>query len=236
MARWMVLLLLPGFLAGCRDEQEAQALVDPGHAGEQVAQLAPPSEASTEDVVGLIAQLGSAQYAERVSAALRLGKSHAPAAATALLTALKEECALSDADLAARPLETCGLEPAVASGLLKRAYVMGLREVGGQTADVVRASLSTAQEPLKSWLIILLGYFGDQNQFQKLARLVRESEDGFVRANAVRALGHLDMQEAVPVLRKALNDPFVVEMGDVRMPLVRECARAALKQLGVLER
>jgi len=56
-----------------------------------------------------------------------------------------------------------------------------------------------------------------------------------VRPRAARAHGHLGRQQAVAVLREALSDPFVVQMDDVRVPLVREAARAALRQLGAEE-
>jgi len=236
MGRWVLLLLLLGFVAGCRDEEDRQGQDLPAQAADQVARRAPgEGEMSPEDVTRLIAQLGSTKYSERVSAALRLGDSRAPEAPAALLVALQEECSLSNQDAQARHIEAPGLSPAVASGLLKRAYLMGLWGAGGHIADEVRASLGTAEQPFKSWLNILLGYFGERDQFQELVRLARESEDGFVRANAVRALGHLGMQEAVAVLREALEDPFVVEMDDVHLPLVRESARAALRQLGAGE-
>ncbi|MGD9498169.1 MAG: HEAT repeat domain-containing protein [Armatimonadota bacterium] len=233
MGRWMMLLVLIACALGCRDEQEAEGRAGPGQIAREVTQ--PPAaggQASPEEVARLIAQLESSQYSQRVSAALRLGDSGAPEAAAALLAALREECALTDHEVATRSMEGPGLSPVVASGFLKGAYQTALWKLGPEVRDQVQAELGAASDEMRAWLTVVLGYLGDQEQFGLLTRLVLTNPDGFVREAAARALGHLGRDEAVPVLREALNDAFVVQMDDVRIPLVREAARAALKQLG----
>lgn len=237
MGRWMMLLLLLlGFVVGCRDEQETQSRTDPRQAaGELALPAAPGGEVSPEEVTRLIDQLGSTKFSERISAALRLGKSGAPEAASALLAALRDECALSDRQVEARNMEGPGLTPAVASGFVKGAYQMGLWKLGPQVREEVQGELARADGEFHDWLVIVLGYLGDKEQLEPLMTLAQGSPDGFVREAAARALGHLGRAEAIPVLQDALNDPFVVQMHDVRIPLVREAARAALRQLGAQE-
>jgi len=236
MGRWMWLLLLLGLVVGCRDKQQAQGQIDAGLTTGQVAQPAPAGdEVSPEEITRLVRQLSSSKYSERVSAALQLGDSGAPEATTALLAALKAECFLSAEEVRARQLESPGLSPLVASGFLKGVYQMSLWKLGPQIREDVHAALAVADEPLRPWLIIVLGYLGDAEQLEPLMGLVQASPDGFIREAAARALGHLGRHEAAPVLREALKDPFVVEVCDVRVFLVREAARAALRQLDIEE-
>jgi len=177
-----------------------------------------PQEPSIQE---LISQLKSPEVQERQSAAIKLGRLKAQEATPALLAALKEECLAAGDE----------------GNMLKHAYYRALTRIGAQIQEQLRGAMAEEDAPRQyvAYLNIILGYWGKTDVFEPLVALVEHDQDGYVRAYAALALGHLGIPEAIPVLEAAKEDGFIVEHGDVRVPLVRECARAALIQLGVEE-
>jgi len=198
------------------------------------------SERLDADIQRLVDDLESQKWQQRVSAAVQLGRRQASEAAPYLLNALKRECLLSPAELRERGWGEEGDPQSLeaVSFNLKRAYfLLGLAEIGPQIEDPLRAALEPEDVPQSyaAYLYMVLAYWGKTDVFEPLVDLVERDQDGYVRAYAARMLGFLGIPEAIPVLEAAKEDGFVVEHGDVRVPLVRECARAALIQLGVEE-
>ena len=194
-----------------------------------------PAEAASEasNTEALVAGLQSPNWADRIWAATTMGDIGGPSAAPALLGALREESELSAEALAQRGWEDpeAGLLVADVHATLLHAYYLALTRLEPAAATEIRTALADAAPATADYLHIVLAYWGNADVASQVIELVQSAPDGYTRAYAARALGHLGMSEAIPVLEKALEDPFVVTRGDVRVPLVRECARAALAQL-----
>ena len=83
---------------------------------------------------------------------------------------------------------------------------------------------------------ISLGYMGDASQIPDLIRILRSNREGYYRSEAARALGHLGATEAIPALKKALDDEFSAHAsnslrGEYTAYPVRDSASAALTVL-----
>ena len=137
--------------------------------------------------------------------------------------------------------------------LLKWSYVRALADVGVEAIPLLRPHLSQLElsveeaagdSEYQKWLKMeevqhirfTLGLLGDMDVFPHvLALLEDDSADGYVRETAIRVLGKLNNDAAIPALTRALNDDFHVEhelMGHPRTSYpVRLAAYQALREL-----
>lgn len=125
---------------------------------------------------------------------------------------------------------------------LKIHYMLGLKDIGASVIPILQEKLPTMQGELKKKIQITLGYLGNKNVYSDMADLLSYDKDGYIRAGAARALGDIGNKEAIPLLLKALHDPFAVPSGiDIIIPgldtsityPVRTNAASALRGLGI---
>ena len=138
---------------------------------------------------------------------------------------------------------------------LKRNYVRALVDVGVEAIPLLRPHLSQLElsveeaagdSEYQKWLKMeevqhirfALGLLGDMDVFPHVFALLEDdSADGYVRETAIRVLGKLKNDAAIPALTHALSDNFHVEhelLGHPRISYpVRMEAYQALRQLGL---
>lgn len=87
--------------------------------------------------------------------------------------------------------------------------------------------LSADSEVARIHASLALARMGQDSAVEQVKRLALESKNGFVRQAAVAVLGMIqrtDDPEIVPILEKALKDPFVYYIGDVGIGVSAEAA------------
>lgn len=89
------------------------------------------------------------------------------------------------------------------------------------------------QDPyLREALAVALGEAGDIQQHQRIAKIARESDDGYLRLDAASALYVMGAPELMEVLDyQAARDPFIVIIQDKPYYVVRNAARKMLHTL-----
>lgn len=103
--------------------------------------------------------------------------------------------------------------------------------------DALALRTLSVDRKIEPWLrdcvrLALSGMY-DRSQASSLIRILKESKEGEFRADAAILLGVLRTREAIPVLEKALTDPYSAEAGNcfegtwTAYP-VREAAKKAL--------
>jgi len=185
----------------------------------------------------LIKNLKSSNWQERASSAIKLGsKETLKNSLTPLLEVLKEECA----NPTPSPSNT---SKGYTSDHLKGAYQNALIEIGKQNKKEVISRLQqeyikgTPKSAFQRRITIILGYLKCEEVFDQLVDIVLNSKDEYDRTEACLALGHLGRKEAIPILKRVLNDPFRVEISHppecalIAYP-IQGAAKAALELLG----
>jgi len=184
----------------------------------------------------LIKDLKSGKWEKRVTAAIRLGSKKSLEHFPPLLEALKKECT----NPTPSPSNT---SKGYTSDHLKGAYQNALVEIGKQNKKEVISRLQqdyikgAPKSAFQRRITIILGYLKCEEVFDHLVDIVLNSKDGYDRGEACLALGHLGRKEAIPILKRVLNDPFRVEIAHppecalIAYP-VQGAAKAALEQLG----
>ena len=118
---------------------------------------------------------------------------------------------------------------------LARAYTTGLGSPGADAIPDLRRLLDNTDGPARAWVVLALGYAGDESAAPDLAELLDSSPA--VQVQAIDLLGQFGYTEVIPELRALLDDPLSVENphlpdADPRYP-VRDEAAAALRKLGL---
>jgi hypothetical protein len=125
---------------------------------------------------------------------------------------------------------------------LKTHYMLGLEDIGAPVIPFLKEKLKISHGELKKRIQITLGHLGDQDVYSDMVDLLSYDNDGYIRSSAARALGDIGNKDAIPVLLKAIHDPFVVPSGsDVFFPgmdtsiiyPVRDNAASSLRQFGI---
>ncbi len=226
--------------AGCQDTKPGQAdtpvtVQAPASAHTTITPAAPAGGPAPEEVARLVQALGADTWQARSASAARLRETRALQAVPALLRALREEAALTREQLERRAWREKGRddEVAAASTTLRDGYALAIRTIGPDAEPQVRAELRTASPSYAAYLYIALATWGRRDALAPVCRLLKDSDDGYVRAAAADALGRLGCREAIPALRTATTDLFVPSVKSDRVfYLVRECALTSLRKLG----
>jgi hypothetical protein len=121
---------------------------------------------------------------------------------------------------------------------LQLQYLEMLSDLGGNASTFVAAAkLGPADDYLAALLTIARGLAGDSGVHLALVPIIEGGNSPFLRMMAVRALGQLKKPEAVPLLKRLLDDAYYREasdsLGPYRIYVVREEAARALKEQGV---
>jgi hypothetical protein len=99
------------------------------------------------------------------------------------------------------------------SGYIQVQILMAFREVGDALAlDAVLRDPSVGGD-FKDRIRVGLGLMGDRRQTGAIIRILKQSDDPWLRAMAARALDWSGGTEAVPALKSALTDSFRVRRG-----------------------
>lgn len=193
-------------------------------------------EVAGDQVHVLIGQLRSAEWSQRVHAALSLANLNAQEAAQPILDRLEEEVKLSPEQLAQRGWveKRDSNDFQAVSRRLKRTYLWCLAHLGPVSEPAVRALLKEAQPPLSSYLWILLATWKQMDALEPVIELLNGDKDPYIRAWAATALGYLGSPKAIPALQAAKDDTFEEWNGDTVIELVSACAVGALSKLGVV--
>ena len=179
-----------------------------------------------QDGIKLIENLGSSDWNARFQAARTIQRKEVKAkeCIEPLLVALSNECQTVT-------------ESEEISHRLKQTYrltlVSVLEDDKKAAIDLLHKRKEDNNSSFRNEIIILLGQLGDKAVFDSLMDMLASSKDGYARSDAAMALGFIGDNRAIPVLEKvSLEDEFIITSHDVIIPLVRESAKCALKQLG----
>jgi len=125
-------------------------------------------------------------------------------------------------------------------------YIYDLVNVGPSAIPFLKEELLKEKDKnIKEVITIILGLLKDKEVFQSLLDITLNSRDGYIRSEAVNALGEIGDKRAVSVLKKALKDNYLTKggEGDLKFPPeyeymkiyypVRQSAFFALTKLGV---
>lgn len=124
-------------------------------------------------------------------------------------------------------------------------YLYDLVNIGSPAIPFLKREIQGESGEVREIIIIALGLLKDEEAFSPLLDLALNSQNGWIRSDAVRALGEFGNKEAIPILEKALKDDFSIRAFpiDVKVPAgyeymqiyypVRQSAFFALKKMGV---
>jgi len=125
---------------------------------------------------------------------------------------------------------------------LKIHYMLGIEDIGASIIPILQEKLQTAQGELRKRIQITLGSLGNKDVYLDVLDILLYEKNGYIRAMAARTLGDIGNEEAIPLLLKALHDPFAVPSGvDIIIPgldtsityPVRTNAAGALRGFGI---
>jgi len=123
------------------------------------------------------------------------------------------------------------------SQLAERGYLDMLLALGEDSVDYLDEILPTTADRVKKIIQFAMAKNGDKELYPDLVETVDSEEEPFLRYLAVRALGYIQKRDVVPVLKKALKDPYFIDASDCggkyRVFPVREEAAQALKRRGM---
>lgn len=151
----------------------------------------------------------------------------------ALLDELRRECATPTV---APPVMGSYLS---LGALIKLELAEALGHEGPEATRILREAAAGASGETREWIGIALAFAKVPESASELRGLLRTSASGDVRQAAASLLGELHNREAIPELRRALEDPYHVEIDEsdlgrrVTIYPVREEAAGALEALGL---
>ena len=126
---------------------------------------------------------------------------------------------------------------------VKSLYRAAILQIGTPTIPFLRERVKREKGEFRKQLIITLGYLGEPTVYGEVVEIAASDANNWSRAWAIGSLGKIGNKQAIPLLKKALEDPFVVRGGDVTAPEgyeewnlrypIRDAAFSSLVELGV---
>lgn len=185
----------------------------------------PPSELDRQERLRRISEMTFAVTTERLALATNTDEK-----ATILSAALAQELR----------------EPSVArkhdsyltqSEVAQMKYMEMLAALGTNAVPHLKSLSSSASGQTARVLSLALALSGDTESRTRARQLLQEGNDPFIRMMAMRSLDTRDKESVLPLLEKALSDPFYTDahdsVGNYRIYPVREEAYRTLTRMGV---
>ncbi len=112
-----------------------------------------------------------------------------------------------------------------------------MAELDPEAVPALRQATSAASPEAHDYLVVALAYLGDREAATHVRDLLTDSSNPWLRSEAASALGVVDGEKAIPLLKAALQDPYVTTvsdcLGEFRIFPVRESAANVLRDLGM---
>jgi hypothetical protein len=117
-------------------------------------------------------------------------------------------------------------------------YINTLADIGTPAIPFISSTINTTNDSnYREYLTVSLSLAGGKNTRKPLEKILMEAKNGYTRSLAAVALGKLGDREAIPTLKKALEDPFSLtyqsSLGMKEVFPVRQDAAASLLKLGI---